>query len=118
MRHDQQAHINDEQLGKEIGYLISSRVEYATSPAVTYLAIQDRLGEQDKNWLPARLIERLVPGAWRLPVDAGRIAKITAGVVVALLIATVLVWQGRDSDQGVQPAADLTPTPIVADDSD
>ncbi|MEE8045494.1 MAG: hypothetical protein V3T49_01505, partial [Dehalococcoidia bacterium] len=60
--------MNDEQLGKELEFLISGHVESVSPPAGTFLAIQDRLGSQDTDWSPSRLIGKLVPGAWRLPM--------------------------------------------------
>ena len=106
--------MTDEQLGKELESLISGNVESATPPAGTFLAIQDRLGEQDADWSPSRLIRKLVPGEWRLPLFTGMFVKVGAAVVVALAVAAILVFQGRDSDQeNVVPADDPTPTPLV-----
>lgn len=103
--------LTEELLGKEIGSLVSGRVESVSPPAGIFLAIQDRLGTQDTDWSPVRLIGKLVPGAWRLPVNTGRIVKITAGVIAAIVIASILVLQGSDSDQeDTQPAAEPTAT--------
>jgi len=103
--------MTDEQLGKELESLISGNVESVTPPAGTFLAIQDRLGSQDTDWSPSRLIKKLVPGEWRLPMFTGMFIKATAVVVVAVAIVTVLVFQGRDTDQDeFVPAAEPTAT--------
>jgi hypothetical protein len=107
--------ITDEQLGKELESLISGNVESVTPPAGTFLAIQDRLGEQDTDWSPSRLIKKLLPGEWRLPMFTGMVTKVTAAIVIAVAIVGVLLFQGGDEEQGdVAPAADpaavATPT--------
>ncbi len=105
--------MTDEQLGKELESLISGNVESVTPPAGTFLAIQDRLGSQDPDWSPSRLIKKLVPGEWRLPMFTGMFVKAGAAVIVAIAIAAVLVFQGRDDDSGTQQAAEPTATVVT-----
>ncbi|MBT4126990.1 MAG: hypothetical protein HOE43_11425 [Chloroflexi bacterium] len=102
----------DEQLGKELESLISGNVESVSPPAGTFLAIQDRLGSQAADWSPSRLIKKLVPGEWRLPMFTGMIFKISAAVIVAVAVVAVVVFQGSDSE-GTQQAAEPTATAVT-----
>lgn len=105
--------MTDEQLGKELESLISGNVDSVTPPAGTFLAIQDRLGKQDADWSPSRLIKKLLPGEMRLPMFTGMVMKVTAAIVIAIAVVAVVVLQGDDSEQnGVAPAADPTATSV------
>ncbi len=106
--------MTDEQLGNELESLIRGNVESVTPPAGTFLSIQDRLGSQDVDWSPSRLIRRIVPSNWGLPMFTGMFVKVAAAIVIAVAIGAVLVFQGRDTDQNdVAPAADPTATAEV-----
>jgi hypothetical protein len=100
--------LNDEQLGKELESLISGNVESVTPPAGTFLAIQDRLGEQDRG-LP---VVGFIVDSLRLPMSLNTLGKNLAILVLAILFVAVLFWQGRDTDQGVQPANEAIETAV------
>lgn len=103
--------MTDEQLGKELESLIRGNVESVAPPAGTFLSIQDRLGSQDADWSLSRLTGWIAPGNWGLPMFTGVFVKVAAVILVAVAIVAVLVFQGRDTDQGgIVPAADPTAT--------
>jgi len=105
--------LTDEQLGAEIGSLIRGNVESVSPPSGTFLAIQDQLGDQDRNLSPKRLLQVLPTGSWRIPVQTGMFVKIAAALVVAVAIVSAIVWQGRDTDQDQpQPATESTATAV------